>query len=127
TQSVLKGEGVEEWEPAFTLLGFRYAEVGALPATPTPLSLAGRFLRNAVETSGSFECSNELLNQIHKNVCWTLMSSLQGIPQDAADRDERVGWLGDTGFVLEDYLYNYNTVLFWSKWLDDIKDSQKEN
>ena len=122
---ILKGEGTEEWEPRFTLHGFRYAEVTGFPGTPTLMNLEGRFAYNAVETSGSFECSNTLINQIHSNVCWTFMSSLQGIPQDAAERPERVGWLGDTGFVLEDYLYNLNTALFWAKWLDDIKDSQK--
>jgi alpha-L-rhamnosidase len=122
---ILKGEGTEEWEPRFTLHSFRYAEVTGFPGTPTLMNLEGRFAYNAVETSGSFECSNTLINQIHSNVCWTFMSSLQGIPQDAAERSERVAWLGDTGFVLEDYLYNFNTVLFWTKWLDDIKDSQK--
>lgn len=124
---ILKGEGTEEWEPRFTLHGFRYAEITGFPGTPTLINLEGRFAYNGVETSGSFECSNNLLNQIHSNVCWTFMSSLQGIPQDAAERPERVAWLGDTGFVLEDYLYNFSTVLFWTKWLDDIKDSQKHN
>ena len=122
---VLKGEGVELWEPRFTLHGFRYAEVTGFPGTPTLENLEGRFVRNSVETSGSFTCSNPLLNQIHENVCWTFMTSLQGIPQDAAERFERVGWLGDTGFVAEDYMYNLDTAAFWAKWLDDIKDSQR--
>jgi alpha-L-rhamnosidase len=124
---VLKGEGVEVWEPRFTLHGFRYAEVTDFPGTPTLGNLEGRFVRNSVEISGSFECSNPLLNQIHHNVCWTFMTSLQGIPQDAGERSERVGWLGDTGFVAEDYIYNFDTVSFWAKWLDDIKDSQRPN
>jgi len=124
---ILKGEGVEVWEPRFTLHGFRYAEVTGFPGTPTLENLEGRFVRNSVEISGSFECSNPLLNQIHHNVCWTFMTSLQGIPQDAGDRSERVGWLGDTGFVAEDYIYNLDTAAFWAKWLDDIKDSQRPN
>ncbi|MCX5842066.1 MAG: family 78 glycoside hydrolase catalytic domain, partial [Deltaproteobacteria bacterium] len=124
---ILKGEGIEEWAPRFTLHGFRYAEVTGFPGTPALTNLEASLAYNAVETSGSFECSNALLNQIHSNVCWTFMSSLQGIPQDAAERNERLAWMGDTGFVLEDYLYNYNTVLFWTKWLDDIKDSQKHD
>lgn len=121
---ILKGEGEEVWEPRFTLHGFRYVEVTGCPATPTRDSLQARFVRSAVESSGRFTCCNPLLNQIHRNACWTLMSSFQGIPQDAAERDERVGWLGDPGFVAEDYIYNYDTASFWSKWLDDISDSQ---
>jgi alpha-L-rhamnosidase len=58
-------------------------------------------------------------------VCWTFKGSFQGIPQDAADRAERLGWLGDPAFVAEDYLCNFDAVRFWAKWLDDIKDAQK--
>ena len=124
---ILKGGGEEVWEPRFTLHGFRYAEVEGFPGTLTRDSLEGRFAYNAVETDGSFQCSNALLNQIHRNVRATFKSSLQGIPQDAADRNERVAWLGDTGFVAEDYIYNFDTALFWAKWMNDLKDSQKKN
>jgi len=122
---ILKGEGVEVWEPRFTLHGFRYVEVTGFPSIPTLENLEGCFVRSAVKTSGSFRCSNPLINQIHHNVRWTFMSSFQSIPQDAAERSERVGWLGDTGFVAEDYMYNFADASFWSKWLDDINDSQK--
>ncbi|MCX5647700.1 MAG: family 78 glycoside hydrolase catalytic domain [Planctomycetota bacterium] len=122
---IVKGNGEEVWEPRFTLHGFRYAEVTGFPGVPTLENLEGRFVRSAVEPSGSFTCSNPLINQIHQNVCWTLMTSFQGIPQDAAERDERVGWLGDPGFVAESYLYNFDTASFWAKWLEDIKEAQK--
>ncbi len=124
---ILKGEGVEVWEPRFTLHGFRYAEMTGFPGTPALANLEGRFVYNSVETSGRFECSNPLLNRIHRNACWTFMSSLQGIPQDAAERPERTGWLGDTGFVAEDYIYNFDTAAFWAKWLNDINDAQRPN
>jgi len=124
---ILKGEGREVWEPRFTLHGFRYVEVSGFPGRPRLENLEGYFVHSAVETSGSFTCSNSLINQIHHNVCWTFMSSFQSIPQDAAERHERVGWLGDPGFVAEDYIYNFDTASFWTKWLNDIKDAQKPN
>ena len=119
----LKGSGVEEWEPRFTLHGFRYVEVSGYPGTPRAEHLQGRVVRNAAERVGSFRCSNELLNRIHEAAVWTFASSLQGFPQDAADRSERVGWLGDP--IPEDYMYNFDTARFWSKWCDDLADSQK--
>ena len=119
----LKGRGVEEWEPRFTLHGFRYVEVSGWPGTPQPEHLEGRVVRNAVEQVGSFRCSNELLNRIHEAAVWTFASSLQGFPQDAADRSERVGWLGDP--IPEDYMYNFDTAQFWTKWSDDLGDSQR--
>ena len=119
----LKGAGVEEWEPRFTLHGFRYVEVSGWPGTPRPEQVEGRVVRNAVERVGSFNCSNELLNRIHEAAVWTFASSLHGFPQDAADRSERVGWLGDP--ILEDYMYNFGTAQFWAKWSDDLGDSQR--
>ena len=124
---ILKGEGTEVWEPRFTLHGFRYVEIRGFPGTPKKENLEGRVVHSDVQTSGSFTCSDPLLNQIHHNVCWTFRSSFQSIPQDAADRCERVAWLGDPGFVAEDYIYNFDTASFWTKWLNDIKDSQKPN
>jgi len=120
---VLKGEGTEVWEPRFTLHGFRYVEVTGFPGTPSLKNLEGRQVCSALETSGTFTCSNPLLNQIHHNIYWTFMSSMQGFPQDAADRSERVGWLGDP--IAEDFIFNFDTASFWAKWLNDIKDSQK--
>ncbi len=109
---ILKGEGTEVWEPRFTLHGFRYVEVTAVPFTLKLENLEGRFVRSAVEICGDFTCSNSLINQIHHNVCWTFMSSFQGIPQDAAERCERLAWLGDPGCVAEDYICNFDTAAF---------------
>ena len=113
------------WEPRFTLHGFRYVEVTGFPGTPTLENLEGCVVRSSVESSGSFNCSNPLINQIHHNIRWTFMSSMQSFPQDAADRSERVGWLGDP--IPEDYIYNFDTAAFWAKWADDLKDAQKPN
>jgi alpha-L-rhamnosidase len=117
------GAVVEEWEPRFTLHGFRYVEVTGSPGTQQVERVEGRVVRNAVERVGSFRCSNELLNRIHEAAVWTFASSLQGFPQDAADRSERVGWLGDP--ILEDYMYNFDTAQFWAKWSDDLGDAQR--
>jgi alpha-L-rhamnosidase len=122
---ILRGEGVEVWEPRFTLHGFRYVQIHGLGKEVTLQNVEGRVVHTDVETTGTFHCSTELLNRIHSNIHWTLRGSLQGIPQDAADRDERIGWLGDTTFTIEDYLYNFDTLLFWEKWLNDIQDSQR--
>ncbi|MCX6994097.1 MAG: family 78 glycoside hydrolase catalytic domain [Kiritimatiellaeota bacterium] len=120
----LKGEGVEVWSPRFTIHGFRYVEVRGYPGAPTVADVTGCAVNTDIEIAGEFVCSNELLNRIHHNVWWTFFGSFQGQPQDAADRAERVGWLGDPGFVAEDIMFNFRDVRFWSKWLDDIADSQ---
>jgi len=122
---ILKGDGLEQWEPRFTLHGFRYAEMTGFPGEPSAENLEARFVRSDLDLAGDFECSNRLLNQIHHNVLWTFLCSLQGIPQDAAERNERVAWLGDTGFVWEDYIYNIDMAAFTAKWLWDLRDTQR--
>lgn len=124
---ILKGKGTEEWEPKFTLHGFRYVQVRGLPGEPTLDSVEGRFAHSAVEKTGSFSCSNQLINKTHHNNLWAFRSSCQSIPQDAADRAERVAWMGDPGFVTEDFIYNLDMASFWTKWLSDIQGSQKPN
>jgi len=120
---ILKGEGEEIWEPRFTLHGFRYVEIIGYPGDLTLEHVEGRHVRSSVEESGTFECESTLLNQIHSSVWWTFASSMQGFPQDAADRSERVGWLGDP--IPEDFMYNFDTASFWSKWAIDLRDAQK--
>ena len=122
---ILKGDEVEVWEPRFTLHGFRYVELIGYPGTPSLDNVEGRHVRTSVDTVGEFECSDELIQNIHRAVRWTFASSLQGFPQDAADRSERVGWLGDP--IPEDFMYNFDTAAFWSKWALDLRDSQKSN
>ena len=123
----LRGKSVEVWEPRFTLHSFRYVEVTGYPGAPTLESVEGRVVHTAVGTGSRFRCSNELFNRIHSNVHWTLRGSFQSISQDAAERSERVAWLGDPGFIAEDYLYNFSSASFWAKWLEDIGDAQKED
>ena len=122
---ILSGNGEEVWEPRFTLHGFRYVEISGLPEAPRLEQLEGRVVHSEVPCTGTFECSNELLNQIHRNVQWTFRTSFQGALQDAGERSERVSWLGDPGFVVEDYLYTFDVASLWSKWLDDIRGSQR--
>ena len=122
---VLSGTGEEVWEPRFTLHGFRYVEISGLPEAPRLDQFEGRVVHGEVAPAGSFECSDELLNQIHRNVQWTFRTSFQGALQDAGDRSERVSWLGDPGFVVDDYLYTFDVAALWSKWLDDIRGSQR--
>ncbi len=124
---VLAGEGTELWEPRFTLHGFRHLEVTVSTPEVEVKRLEARVVHSDLASIGEFSCSEPLLEQIHRNVRWTHRASFQGFPQDAAERNERVGWVGDPGWAIEDYLYNYDAIAFWRKWLDDLADVQLEN
>ncbi|HEY8525166.1 MAG TPA: family 78 glycoside hydrolase catalytic domain [Acidimicrobiales bacterium] len=117
------GPSSAAWEPRFTLHGFRYVELAAPPDVHVE-AVEARVVHSDVAASGRFRCANELLNRIDENVRWTYRASFQGYPQDAADRSERIGWLGDPGWIIEDFLYTFDTHAYWAKWLDDIRDTQ---
>ena len=124
---ILKGEGKEVYEPLFTYHGFRYVELTGFPGTPMLESLEGCVVHSAVEPTGSFICSNSLINHIHRNVLWGQLSNLMSIPTDCPQRNERRGWMGDAQLSAEEAIYNFNMVGFYTKWIGDIKEAQKED
>ncbi|AIY87265.1 MULTISPECIES: alpha-L-rhamnosidase [unclassified Thermotoga] len=124
---ILKGAGEEIYEPRFTYHGFRYVEITGYPGVPTLESVEGRFVHTAVEKIGDFVCSNDLVNQIHKNIIWGQLSNLMSIPTDCPQRDERMGWLGDAQLTAEEAILNFDMAAFYTKYLMDIRLSQRED
>jgi len=120
-----KGSGVEVWEPRFTYHGFRYVEMTGYPGTPAPDMLEGVVVHTAVQPAGTFECSDEMLNRIHRTAIWTEISNLHSIPTDCPHR-ERCGWLGDAHVSAEMTIYNFEMANFWAKYLEDIETSLTE-
>jgi len=114
----LKGEGEEEWNPAFVGRGFRRIEVFGFPGKPDASNFEGLVIHTDVESRGSFECSNSILNKIHQNYLWTARSGLRSLPLDS-DRDERQGWNGDTAKSLEAQSWDLGVASLYSKWHDD--------
>jgi alpha-L-rhamnosidase len=118
------GDDVEEWEPRFTYHGFRYVEVNGWPGKPTVDDIDGRVVHDDLRVAGEFACSNALINQIYKNVVWGTRGNYRSFPTDCPQRDERQGWLGDRGEESRGETYLYDTSAFFSKWLQDMEDSQ---
>jgi alpha-L-rhamnosidase len=119
---ICNGNGLEVWEPHFTYHGFRYVEMTGYPGEPGFDKLEGVVVHTAVEKTGHFECSDEMLNRIHKTALWTQISNLHGIPTDCPHR-ERCGWLGDAHVSAEMTIYNFDIPRFWTKFVEDIETS----
>jgi alpha-L-rhamnosidase len=121
---ILKGEGEEIWEPKFVFHGFRFVEVSGFNYKPTINDFVGKVVYDDMETTGTFECSNQTMNQIFKNAFWGISGNYKGMPIDCPQRNERQPWLGDrtTGAYGESFLFDNQTL--YAKWLDDIKFSQ---
>ena len=124
---IAKGSGTETWEPRFVFHGFRYVELTGYPGEPDLNTLEGKVIHDDLETTGSFECSDPLINQIYRNAVWGLRGNYRSIPTDCPQRDERQGWLGDraAGSRGESYVFDIRNL--YKKWLVDIFDAQKES
>ena len=111
----------------FTYHGFRYVEITGLRRKPNISDFQGLVFYDEMATTGSFECSNEIMNAVYRNAYWGIRSNYRSMPTDCPQRDERMGWTGDrtTGTYGESYIFN--NYRLYEKWLYDGEDSQWEN
>lgn len=124
---ILKGDGQEVFEPHFTYHGFQYIQVTGYPGTPTLESLEGRFVQNAVAPSGSFICSNDLINRIHLCTVQSQRCNVQmGVPTDDTQRPERQGWGADALMTSQEAMLNMDMPRVYTKWYQDFRDQQDQ-
>jgi alpha-L-rhamnosidase len=119
----LDGSGSEFYRPRFTYHGFRYVELTGFPGTPTLSTIVGQVVHDAVEEHADFVTSNDLLNQIYKNVLWGTRGNYRSIPTDCPQRDERQGWQGDRSSESKGEAFMFDVSAFYTKWVADIEDT----
>ena len=122
---ICRGGGVEEWTPRFTFHGFRYVEVTGLESKPSPALLTALVLHSDMEPTGTFRCSDPLLNRLNLNTRWGLRGNFLDLPTDCPQRDERLGWTGDAQVFIGTASLHYNVRRFFRKWLQDLRDGQR--
>jgi alpha-L-rhamnosidase len=118
-----KGGGWQEWEPRFTFHGFRYVEVAWLGAEDK-IEVTGVVLHSDTKPTGTFSCSNPLLNQLQHNIVWGQKSNFLEAPTDCPQRDERLGWTGDAQVFIRTAAFNMDVGGFFHKWMRDVRDAQ---
>ena len=123
---ILKGAGEEVWQPRFVYSGFQYVQVTGFPGKPTPDSLCALAVHTDLQSAGSFECSNQLLNAIQRCTRWSYVNNFHGHPTDCPQR-EKNGWTGDAHLAAEAGLYNFEPSASYTKWMRDFHDEQLMN
>ena len=121
----LKGsEEPEIWAPQFVYHGFQYVELTGLDEKPDLDAVTGLVMHSDTPLTGSFECSDPMLNQLYSNIVWTQRSNFLEVPTDCPQRDERLGWTGDAQIFINAATYNADIAAFYKKWLIDLRDAQ---
>lgn len=123
---ITAGRGEEIWEPRFTYHGFRYVDVTGYPGRPPLDAITGVVVHSNTPEAGSFECSNQTVNQLYSNIVWGQRSNFIEVPTDCPQRDERLGWTGDAQIFIRTATYNMDVAAFFTKWLVDLEDAQSK-
>lgn len=118
--------GEETWNPEFTYHGFRYAEITGIDEEDI-IGVEALVLYSALEDSGTFECSSELINQLASNAYWGQRSNFLSVPTDCPQRDERMGWSGDAQIFMGTAAYNMDVKKFFEQYVTALNDCQREN
>jgi alpha-L-rhamnosidase len=124
---ILRGGSDEIFEPHFTFQGFRYIKVEGYNGELQPENFTATALYSDMDPTGSFTCSNPLLNQLQSNIQWGQKGNFLDVPTDCPQRDERLGWTGDAQAFARTATFNMQVNNFFSKWLKDLAADQQPN
>lgn len=124
---VLSGdENGEYYCPHYTFFGFRYCEICATEDV-TFENFKAVVVGSATRETGKMTTSHKDVNRLISNILWGQRGNYLSVPTDCPQRDERLGWTGDTQAFCGTASYNADVSGFFHKWLQDARDSQHEN
>jgi alpha-L-rhamnosidase len=120
------GKQREQFKNVFNYHGFRYVLIEGLDYLPEKDDMVALPVETEVPEVGSFLCSNDLYNRIHKMVRWTYRAlNLGGQTVDCPHR-ERVGY-GDGQTIMDVGCYNFDAATLYTKWSQNWWDEQHED
>ena len=115
---------VEFYYPTHTFFGFRYIEIRA-DADLSVINVRGDVIRSDCPEGGDFECDVPEVNRLFSNIVWGMRGNYLSVPTDCPQRDERLGWTGDTQIFCGAASYIADIRGFMDKWLTDAAYSQE--
>jgi alpha-L-rhamnosidase len=125
TDTVILSGGIEEtFTTLFTYHGFRYVKVSS-PQSVSIIHATGYVAHSGSPITSQLKTSHHLVNQLIKNIQWSQRGNFVSIPTDCPQRNERMGWLGDAQIFCKTALYNMDCILFFKKYLNDLRDGQR--
>ena len=118
--------GGEEFvfEPKFSYKGFKYFQVdGCEKLNPDDIVIYKT--ANDVEVISDFECSDDMLNNLHGIMRRTMLNNFQSKPTDTPVW-EKNGWLGDANCALSAMMYNFDMDSYMQNFVDTMADCLHE-
>jgi alpha-L-rhamnosidase len=121
---ILNGSGEESYSARFTWFVFREIELVNWPGELKQEQIVAEAVYTNIETTGKFECSNDLFNKINR-IWWRSQTDNMhgGIASDCPNR-ERSPYTGDGQVSCVTVMHNFDARAFYTKWIKDILGSQ---
>jgi alpha-L-rhamnosidase len=119
---VLRGEGLEEFEPRNTYAGIARAAVRGLTQPPTLEDLVGCRVSGVGPVSGDFRCSNDLQNWFHNAIRRTQSNFVTYLPND--NSREYKAWMQDPWNMFRSAVYLFDSQTMYERWQFDMLDVQ---
>ncbi|MFC8663219.1 family 78 glycoside hydrolase catalytic domain [Streptomyces sp. NPDC057199] len=120
---ILKGDrNGETHQDSLTFYGFRYVSVTATD-TVTVTGLTGKVATSAIREIGTVTTNDPDINRLASNIRWGQRGNYLWVPTDCPQRDERLGWTGDTQVFATTGLYNVDAGVFLSHFQETVVDS----
>ena len=112
------------YKSALTFFGFRYIRLENWPDEIKKENFTAVVVHSDIRRTGYFECSDEAVNRLFKNIIWGQKGNFLDVPTDCPQRDERLGWTGDAQVFVRTASLNFDVERFFKKWLHDLAADQ---
>ncbi len=117
------------FHPTFSFMGYRYASVTATGGDLVLLGLTSIPVTSIAQEDEIPlpEFKDPAVARFATNVLWGMRSNYLSVPTDCPQRDERLGWTGDTQVFAPTAFRLAKVGPFLRKWLGDLRDEQGED
>ncbi|MCB2358530.1 alpha-L-rhamnosidase [Clostridium estertheticum] len=109
--------------PHFTYYGFRFVKVEGMEVNPEDFTAYA--IHSHMDELGEIKTSDDKVNRLILNAKWGQKSNFVDIPTDCPQRDERMGWTGDTQVFSGTASFFTNTAAFYNKYMKELREEQK--
>ena len=130
TDALILSDKPCRFTPKFTYHGFRYAEISVANGSLDDVEISdivGVVLSQNLKKVGTFECSDPIVNKVYQNAYWGQLGNFISVPTDCPQRDERLGWTGDTQVFCDSAMYNADCNRFYRNYMQALRADCCEN
>lgn len=106
--------------PHFTFYGFRYVKLEGFSENINPADFKAHVIHTDLDRTGTIKTNNHKVNQIFHNALWGQKGNFLDVPTDCPQRDERLGWTGDTQVFAGTACFNMDCSAFYNKYMNDL-------